>query len=136
MSSDAGGFKPLIKLATHLEWDETFSASKSRDSKTHKLTQLIDRQDFEGKDVLIVDDICVYGGTFIGLSHIINDYMPKSLNLYATHGIFSKGLDPLFNAKIDRIYTTNSFFSWDKLCSRHPGDMAYYKSNRLTIIKI
>jgi ribose-phosphate pyrophosphokinase len=30
--------------------------------------------------------------------------------LYATHGIFSKGLDVLFDDGIDLIITTNSFY--------------------------
>ena len=71
MSSDAGGFKPLMKLCDNIGWEgKTFSASKYRsfvDGKT-KLSQRVDREDFGGKDILIIDDICVYGGTFKGLS--------------------------------------------------------------------
>ena len=70
-SSDAGGFKPLMKLADKIQWKgEVYGASKSRkyvDGKS-KLIQEIDRQDFNGKDILIIDDICVYGGTFLGLA--------------------------------------------------------------------
>jgi phosphoribosylpyrophosphate synthetase len=47
MSSDAGGFKPLIKLSDKLNWEgETFSASKSRkyENQKSKLIQQIDRQ--------------------------------------------------------------------------------------------
>jgi ribose-phosphate pyrophosphokinase len=107
MSSDAGGFKPLIKLATHLEWDETFSASKSRDSKTHKLTQLIDRQDFEGKDVLIVDDICVYGGTFIGLAKMLKERNVGKLYLAISHITVEKPNQELWY-HFDKVFTTNS----------------------------
>ncbi|MEX0597637.1 MAG: phosphoribosyltransferase, partial [Candidatus Paceibacterota bacterium] len=66
MSSDAGGFKPLMKLCDKISWSgETFSASKSRtfEEGASKLTQKLNRKDFEGKDILIVDDISVYGGT-------------------------------------------------------------------------
>ena len=76
MSSDAGGFKPLMKLCDKLEWQgETYSASKSRKYENGKsiLTQIVDRQDFNGKDILIIDDICVYGGTFKGLSKILKE---------------------------------------------------------------
>jgi ribose-phosphate pyrophosphokinase len=78
----------------------------------------------EGKNLLIVDDICDGGGTFISLSKLLKYKAPKTINLYVTHGIFSKGLRPLREAGIDRIYTTNSiareatgwdssFFIWE-----------------------
>jgi ribose-phosphate pyrophosphokinase len=64
ISSDAGGFKPLMKLCDKICWQgETASASKSRiwDGKESRLVQQIQCEDFEGKDILIIDDICVYG---------------------------------------------------------------------------
>jgi ribose-phosphate pyrophosphokinase len=40
--------------------------------------------------VLVVDDICDGGGTFMGLGKVINDRLIKA-DLYVTHGIFSQG---------------------------------------------
>lgn len=76
MSSDAGGFKPLMKLCDKIQWKgEVASASKSREYKEGKtvLTQLIAHNDFRGKDILIIDDICIYGGTFKGLSKLLKE---------------------------------------------------------------
>lgn len=60
--------------------------------------------------VLIVDDICDGGGTFIGIADALREY-GLSLGLYVTHGIFSKGFAPL-ESRFQRIYTTDSFYPW------------------------
>jgi ribose-phosphate pyrophosphokinase len=110
MSSDAGGFKPLMKLCDALEWEgETESASKSRKFNGIKseLIQKIDRQDFEGKSILIVDDICVGGGTFIGLAKMLRDRNVGNLFLAVSHMTVQKVNPELFNV-FDEVFTTNS----------------------------
>lgn len=115
LSADAGGFKPLIKLANIIEWDnETYSASKSRDPKTHKLTQLLDKHDFEGKDILIIDDLSVGGGTFKGLSTMIKERNCGKLYLAVSHMTVKElGNDPVTNY-FDKVFTTNSKFGEDE----------------------
>lgn len=51
----------------------------------------------EGK-VLVVDDICDGGATFLSLAEMLKKNQPgiTQLDLYVTHGIFSKGVDSLF----------------------------------------
>lgn len=132
MSSDAGGFKPLMKLCDQLNWQgETYSASKSRiyaDGKS-KLTQLIDREDFQGKDILIVDDICIYGGTFKGLSKLLKERNCGKLYLAVSHmTIQNLGDDPITNY-FDKIFTTNS--KYDKYHTTFNGQPI-----NLEIIKI
>lgn len=109
MSSDAGGFKPLIKLCDKIGWKgETYSASKSRNPNDGKLTQLVDRIDFQGKDILIVDDICVYGGTFKGLSKLLKERNCGKLYLAVSHmTIQNLGQDPVTNY-FDKVFCTNS----------------------------
>lgn len=61
----------------------------------------------KNQNCLIVDDICDGGATFLGLAEVLRKAGAKSIYLYVTHGIFSKGaLDP---ALIEHTYTTNSF---------------------------
>lgn len=108
MSSDAGGFKPLIKLAEIIEWQgDTYSASKSRDPKSHKLTQLVDRNDFEGKDILIIDDLCVGGGTFIGLAKMLKERNCGKVYLAVSH-ITVPEINPSLMLEFDMVFTTNS----------------------------
>lgn len=130
MSSDAGGFKPLMKLCDKIGWQgETFSASKSRkyvDGKS-KLVQQIDREDFGGKDILIIDDICVKGGTFIGLSKILRERNVGKIYLAVSHLTLENVSEDLVNS-FDKIYTTNSkgFEEYKVVNSNNSGhDRAY-----------
>lgn len=122
MSTDAGGFKPLMKLCDKLTWEgETYSASKSRkyvEGKS-KLIQLVDRQDFGGKDILLVDDMCLNGGTFIGLSKMLKERNCGKLYLAVSHLTIAEPNPELFKA-FDKVFTTNSK-DYDYLvpCSGH-----------------
>lgn len=63
-----------------------------------------DTELIRGKNVIIRDDLCDGGMTFILLAKKLLQYEPKSVNLYVSHGIFSKGMKPLRDAGIDKIY--------------------------------
>lgn len=74
------------------------------------LNQTIDKQDFQGKDILIIDDICVYGGTFKGLFKLLRERNCGKLYLAVSHmTIQNLGEDPVTNY-FNRIFTTNSKF--------------------------
>jgi ribose-phosphate pyrophosphokinase len=109
MSSDAGGFKPLMRLCDQIYWEgETYSASKARTK--NGMRQLVDRQDFGGKDILIVDDISVYGGTFKGLSKLLRERNCGKLYLAVSHmTVQDLGADPVTDY-FDKVFTTNSKF--------------------------
>ena len=111
VSPDAGAEKKVFKVAQHYGGLKVINATKVRDTKTGKITstKVHYEEQLLGKDLLIVDDICDGGMTFIKLAERLLDYNPASINLYVTHGIFSKGYQPLFDAGITRIFTTNSF---------------------------
>lgn len=87
--------------------------AKSTDIIGHKvrnqLTGHIDSYSIEGspkgKDVLIIDDICDGGMTFKLLARDLLTEGANSVNLYVTHGIFSKGIDTLKESGISRIFT-------------------------------
>jgi ribose-phosphate pyrophosphokinase len=68
-----------------------------------------------GKDILIIDDICVGGRTFINLVELIDKFtIINRASLYVTHGVFSNGLKPLLD-KFDNIYTTNTYRDFSKI---------------------
>jgi phosphoribosylpyrophosphate synthetase len=113
MSSDAGGFKPLMKLCDKINWQgETLSASKSREwnGNESKLIQILPLFDLN-KDILIIDDISVYGGTFKGLSTAIKNMGHKGkLYLAVSHMTVQElGQYPVTNY-FDKVFTTNSKF--------------------------
>jgi ribose-phosphate pyrophosphokinase len=59
-----------------------------------------------GKKVLVVDDICDGGGTFLGLGEKLLQLEIKA-DLFVTHGIFSKGTKSLLKV-FENVYTTDS----------------------------
>jgi len=109
MSTDAGGFKPMMKLCDQLGWaGETYSASKARTDKG--MVQLIDRLDFKGADILIIDDLSVTGGTFKGLASKLRARNCGKLYLAVSHMMIQDlGEDPVTNY-FDEVFTTNSRF--------------------------
>ena len=134
MSSDAGGFKPLMKLCKQLNWQgETYSASKAREKD--KLIQIIDKKDFDGKDILIIDDICVYGGTFKGLSKLLKEKNCGKLYLAVSHiTVKQLGNDPVTNY-FDKVFTTNSKFDkYYEVCGT--GIPEIINNDKLNIIKL
>lgn len=82
------------------------NASKNRDQATGKITGIqINEGSVRGRRVLMVDDLCDGGATFTALAEVALADGAKSIDLYVTHGLFTKGLDALRNAGIKRIWT-------------------------------
>lgn len=139
MSSDAGGFKPLMKLCDKINWrGETFSAAKARswDEKDGtKFVQQIDREAFQGKDILIIDDICVKGGTFIGLAKLLRKRNIGKLYLAVSHLTVPNPNPELFEL-FDKIFTTNSKFDeYYPLPAKH-GNFGLDRAKNLKVIKM
>lgn len=85
----------------------SFSIQKERNQLNGQLKILGiegDPRTLLGKNVLIVDDICDGGGTFILAAEELRQHGVKTINLYTSHGIYSKGLHPLREAGILRIF--------------------------------
>jgi ribose-phosphate pyrophosphokinase len=109
ISPDGGALKKIYKVSEFLGGKEVIEGSKSRDVKTGKLKGFkVYADDLEGKDCLIVDDICDGGGTFMGLAEELKNKNAGDLYLAVSHGIFSKGFDHLAST-FTKIYTTDSF---------------------------
>ena len=73
-------------------------------------------QELSGK-VLVVDDICDGGGTFISLIEMLKKNQPgiKQIDLYVTHGIFSKGVEVLLDAGYTTVFTYNDMTGRNKI---------------------
>ena len=110
VAPDAGALKKIDAVARAAGVEEYAILSKKRDVASGKLTGFsLMAGDVRGRDVLIVDDLCDAGGTFIGSAQVLREAGAHSVSLYVTHGIFSKGVEHLFANGIDAIYTTTSF---------------------------
>lgn len=109
ISPDGGALKKIYKVAAYLQNYEVVECSKSRNVRTGQLTGFkVYADDLQGKDCLIVDDICDGGGTFLGLAKELKTKNAGNLYLAISHGIFSKGFDEL-QKHFTKIFTTDSF---------------------------
>jgi ribose-phosphate pyrophosphokinase len=108
VAPDAGARKRVLKLAKETGCDVVY-ADKVRDTRTGHITGTEIQSELPGGPLLVVDDICDGGRTFIELAAAIREqnYM-HPIYLYVTHGIFSKGLDPLLEC-YDRVFTRNNW---------------------------
>ena len=80
---------------------------KERDSQTGKLSgfSISEPDKAKGKRVLIVDDLCDGGGTFVGLAKKLREAGAIEVSLFVTHGLFTKGKDL---EGIDNVFSTES----------------------------
>jgi ribose-phosphate pyrophosphokinase len=106
---DAGAAK---KIKHYFDWNsnivDVVYCIKSRDLSNGKITlKVLEPERCEGRNCLIVDDICDGGGTFLAIANQIN---AAHLTLMVTHGIFSKGVEVL-EEKFDEIIVSNSLAS-------------------------
>lgn len=112
VSPDLGAMKESTEIASQVN-APVVCAYKSRDAATGKIKpiQILGGEAIRGKHVVVCDDICDGGGTFVGLAEALAPLEPLSLNLYVTHGIFSKGVEPL--QAYDRIFSMFPFLSYE-----------------------
>lgn len=114
---DAGSCKRYIDLFP----DKPYCyGEKQRDWKTGKITGLEIRKngvDLTGKTIIMIDDICSYGGTFKYSAEALKQCGCGDIYAFATHtedsvldkekGTFIKLLE---NNTVERLFTTNSLF--------------------------
>jgi len=105
-------FKAGYKFpAWHTEAD-TVVLSKKRELSTGKILGMEITEGTPGECCVIVDDLCDGGATFIGAAKCLREAGAKFVGLVVAHGIFSKGIQHLFDNGIDHIHTSNSFRDW------------------------
>lgn len=110
VSPDAGANKKTAELAKYFGHAEFVRADKKRDLATGQILEtVVYADDLTGRTLVIADDICDGGRTFIELAKVLKAKGAAKVILYVTHGIFSKGIAPLLANGIDDIYTTTSY---------------------------
>ena len=111
IAPDEGATHRAKLMATVMEDLPVVTAKKERDFSTGNIISYeLDELPKGKKKWLVVDDICDGGRTFVQLSEAFRAQdVEAELQLYVSHGIFSKGVTPLLD-HYDKIYTTDSFF--------------------------
>lgn len=100
---DKGAIERATEVANHFGAGVIVADKNRVDGKVigHKLMSI--SHSINPTDTIwIVDDLCDGGATFISVAKLLREhYNFHELNLYVTHGLFSKGKDELF-----KYYTT------------------------------
>lgn len=117
IAPDAGANDRVWRLVRNTPF-MTVQGHKHRDPETGVLSGFsVENHEFvKGKTCLILDDICDGGGTFTGLGNALLEAGGTSVDLFVTHGIFSKGT---ILQNITRIFTTDSLYNTARHDSAH-----------------
>lgn len=67
----------------------------------------------EGSDIVVIDDLCDGGRTFIGIAKLLRDLKPKSITLAVTHAVQKKGIE-LVSSVFDKVIITDSYKDWNE----------------------
>lgn len=109
VSPDAGALKKIFDVAKEFNITNVITASKVRDIATGNIvrTELptMDLRDIE--HIIVIDDICDGGRTFIELAKAIKEITEIPIYLIVTHGIFSAGFEKLSD-ELAGIFCTDS----------------------------
>lgn len=108
IAPDAGAADRAARVATALKLP-LYQGRKIRDFATGKLSNFECEQLPDAGRLLVVDDICDGGGTFMGLAQATG-LSKERLDLWISHGVFSSRAAQITNA-YGQIFTTDS----------HPG---------------
>jgi ribose-phosphate pyrophosphokinase len=108
VAPDAGARKKVEAASMALGGVPVVYGGKKRDPKTGALSGFyVEGQVPPDKALLVVDDICDGGYTFIALAAVLRKQTTMPLYLYVTHGLFTKGIQPLLDAGYRKIYCAN-----------------------------
>ncbi len=109
VSPDAGALKKIYDVAKQFNITNVVTASKVRNIQTGEIvsTELPGMFLSDIEHILIIDDICDGGRTFIELAKEIRKQTNIPIYLIVTHGIFSGGFEKLSDS-LDGIFCTNS----------------------------
>lgn len=115
VSPDAGALKKVNKLAMTFGVQNVCVAQKNRDVKTGRiLSTKVDLNITDDTEyIVVIDDICDGGRTFIELAKDIKEQTkhrltPLPLYLVVTHGVFSNDAVYKLEEYFDVVFTTNS----------------------------
>lgn len=133
VSPDAGASKKTLNIAETFDGiPDVITAQKKRNLKTGRIIKTEVTGDVAGKDLLIVDDICDGGTTFVEVAKVLKTKGAKSVSLFVTHGIFSKGLS-VFDGLIDVIYTSDAFKTKEDYEAIYPNPIISTKTKLIVI---
>lgn len=92
---DKGAVARTNEVAQALGGVPVVYCDKVRNPATGKLSGMQVVSEVPNMPLLLIDDICDGGGTFLGVGAELRKLTEQPLYLYVTHGLFTKGLEAL-----------------------------------------
>jgi len=127
LAADVGGAKRAEQFAASLGLFDGISIVHKKRKKGQAAEAKTIIGDIAGKDVIIIDDMIDSGGTVLASIDLLRKNGAKSINVAATHGIFSGEAEKKFSAAGVSVVTTDSI----------PKDDDFIKKNKwLTVLSI
>lgn len=95
--------------------DFAVKCSKVRETATGKLLDFEVRPEntVRNCNLVVLDDLCDGGGTFVGLAPKLRELNPKSLSLVVAHAVQLDGIKRVAEA-YDNVYISNTYKEWKK----------------------
>jgi ribose-phosphate pyrophosphokinase len=133
VSPDAGALKKVAKCAKTLSKPH-IEAFKEREINTNKILRTsvnANKEDLEGKSVLIIDDILEYGTTVRELAKTLKeDYGVANIGVYVTHAVLPLNLreSPASHTSFILDYLDNiyGYFWWPECSEKEVPEQALY----------
>ena len=106
IAPDAGAAKKVNKIGQKFNLP-VVQCGKTRDTKTGKLSGFEVHGNVNNKSCLFIDDILDGSYGLFKTSEVLKDKGATKVFAYATHGLFTKGLNENFQ-HVNKIWTTNT----------------------------
>lgn len=108
---DKGAYLRYFPNISQLVTSEFSVGEKVRNQETGKITHyaIENVENIKYRVVWVLDDLCDGGATFVLAANALHNAGALKVNLFVSHGLFTKGLDPLIKAGFKNIASKTGF---------------------------
>ena len=125
VSPDVGGVVRARAIAKRVDCDLAIIDKRRERASVSEVMNIIG--EVEGKDCILIDDICDTAGTLTNAALALKNDKAKSVYAYITHGVLSDpAIERIENSPIDKMIITDSILARDDVI----------KSNKIDILSI
>ena len=125
VSPDVGGVVRARAIAKRVDCDLAIIDKRRERASVSEVVNIIG--EVEGKNCILIDDICDTAGTLTNAATALKNDKAKSVFAYITHGVLSDpAIERIENSPIDKMIITDSILARDDVI----------KSNKIDILSI
>ncbi len=106
MSPDDGGYDRVKNMGSRLNIPAYYIDKKRIDATTVKM--VVPDEDYNGKNILLMDDIISTGGTMIKAANLLRERGAKKIYACAIHGVFAQNSNERIERYVDELTVTDT----------------------------